>query len=149
MIFQSPYYKKDRNAIKSSTKNDKDYSQAENTSCEESLSKRRMLGDQIDVFEISKGFDNINAYNNFTVNRSNVTRRHNSWLVKDSREMMPNTTSWLWSLTWNYLLRNFVESVEVTTSLNRVDNFDSNPQLRYYQLNLIRICSMLPLPYCF
>ena len=45
--------------------------------------ERRMWGDVIEMFKIYKGFDNINAEEYFTVDRSNITRKQNSFKIID------------------------------------------------------------------
>ncbi len=50
-----------------------------------SLSKRGMRGDLIEVFQIFKGFDNINAENYFTINYSNKTRKRNKLKIISKR----------------------------------------------------------------
>jgi len=49
------------------------------------LSKLRMRGDLIEVFKIFKGFDNINAKDYLTVDRSNISRRRNSFKITGKR----------------------------------------------------------------
>ena len=50
-----------------------------------SLSKRRMRGDLIEMFKLIKGFDNINAEDYLTFDRSNISRRHNSFKITGRR----------------------------------------------------------------
>ena len=52
------------------------------------LSKRRMWGDLIWVFEIFKWFNNIGAEGYFSVDQSNITRRRNSFKIISERFMV-------------------------------------------------------------
>ena len=103
-----------------------------------SLSKRILQRDLIEVFKIFKGFDNINAEDYFTVDRSNITRKRNSFKIVGKRFLSNEAKHFFFNRVvnvWNYLPSKVVDSTSVTAFKNRLDKYlDSNPQLKYYSL---------------
>ena len=143
--FWSPYYRKDIDKLERIQRRiTKMIPRLRNSPYEQrlqelklfSLSKRRMRGDLIEVFKIFKGFDNINAEDYFTVDRSNITRKRNSFKIIGKRFLSNEAKHFFFNRVvnvWNYLPSNVVDSVTITTFKNRLDKFlDSNPQLKYY-----------------
>ena len=146
--FWSPYYRKDIEKLERvQRKITKMIPRLRNISYEErlkelnlfSLSKRRMRGDLIEVFKIFKGFDNINAEDYLTVDRSNITRRRNSFKIIGKRFSSNEAKHFFFNRVvnvWNSLPSNVVDSITITAFKNRLDKYlDFNPQLRYYPLS--------------
>ena len=91
-----------------------------------SLEKRRMRGDLIEMFKIIKGFDNINAEDYITFDRSITGKRFTS---NEAKHFFFNRIV----NVWNSLPANVVDSKTINTFKNRLDKYlEANPQLKHY-----------------
>ena len=91
---------------------------------------------KIEMFRIIKGFDIINAENYITFDRSNITRRRNSFKVTCRRFSSNEAKHFFFNRVaniWNFLPVNVVDGKTITTFKNRLDQFlEANLQLKFY-----------------
>ena len=145
--FWSPYYRKDIEKLERVQRRiTKMIPRLRNKSYENrlrelnlfNLSKRRMRGDLIEVYKMFKGFDNLNVNQYFSLDRSNLTRRQNSFKIIGKRFNSNEAKHFFFNRVvnvWNSLPSSVVDSETVLTFKNSLDKFlENNPQLRYYQL---------------
>ena len=146
--FWSPYYRKDIEKLERVQRRiTKMIPRLRNIPYEErlkelnlfNLSKRRMRGDLIEMFKIFKGFDNVNAEDYVTVDRSSTTRRHNSFKIIGKRFSSNEAKHFFFNRVvnvWNSLPSSVVDSITVAAFKNKLDkHLDSNPELKYYPLS--------------
>ena len=89
------------------------------------LETRRLRGDQIEVFKILKGYENIDSNIFFEIKESKITRGHNFTLVKkqsrlDVREFSFSQRS---INVWNKLSTECVHASSVNVCNNRIDKY--------------------------
>ena len=100
------------------------------------LETRRLRGDQIEVFKILNGYENIDSNIFFEIKESKITRGHNYTLVKKQSRL--DVRKFLFSQRtiniWNNLSTDCVHASSVNNN-NVFNSYRSTP--RYIQCNII------------
>ena len=88
------------------------------------LETRRLRGDQIEVFKILNGFENIDSNFFFEIKESKITRGHNFTLVKKQSRLHVRKFSFSQrtiNVSWNKLSEECVHASSVNMFNNRID----------------------------
>ena len=89
------------------------------------LETRRLRGDQIEVFKILKGYENINSNIFFEIKENKITRGHNFTLVKKQSRL--DVRKFLFSRrsinVWNKLSSECIHASSVNVFKNRIDKY--------------------------
>ena len=94
-------------------------------SYEERLESRRLRGDQIEVFKILNGYENIDRNMFFSLNKDSRTRGHEVKLVKDQCRLDIRKHSFSQRIIneWNKLSTYCVTANSVNMFKNKVDTY--------------------------
>ena len=89
------------------------------------LETRRLRGDQIEVFKILKGYENIDSNIFFKIKENKITRGHNFTLVKKQSRLDVRKFSFSQRSinVWNKLSTECVHASSVNVFKNRIDNY--------------------------
>ena len=89
------------------------------------LETRRLRGDQIEVFKILKGYENIDSNIFFEIKESKITRGHNFTLVKKQSRLDVRKFSFSQRSinVWNTLSTECVHASSVNGFQNRIDKY--------------------------
>ena len=89
------------------------------------LETRRLMGDQIEVFKILKGYENIDSNIFFEIKESKITRGHNFTLVKKQSRLDIRKFSFSQRSinVWNKLSTECVHASSVNVLKNRIDKY--------------------------
>ena len=89
------------------------------------LEKRRVRGDQIEVFKILNGYENIDSNIFFEIKESKITRGHNFTLVKKQSRLDVRKFSFSQRTinVWNKLSSECVHASSVNMFKNRIDKY--------------------------
>ena len=100
------------------------------------LETRRLRGDQIEVFKILNGYENIDSNIFFEIKESKITRGHNYTLVKKQSRLDVRKYSfsqrtinvWIWWKyfiynTWNNLSTDCVQASSDNMFKNKIDTY--------------------------
>ena len=89
------------------------------------LETRRLRGDQIEVFKILNGYENIDSNIFFEIKKSKITRGHNFTLVKKQSRLDVRKYSFSQRTinVWNKLSTDCVHATSVNVFKNRIDKY--------------------------
>ena len=87
------------------------------------LETRRLRGDQIEVFKILNGYENIDSNLFFQIKESKITRGHNFTLVKKQSRLDVRKFSFSQRTIWNKLSEECVHASSVNMFKNRIDKY--------------------------
>ena len=89
------------------------------------LETRRLMGDQIEVFTILNGYENIDSNNFFEIKESKITRGHNYTLVKNKVDWTLESISFSQRTinVWNNLSTDCVHASSVNMFKNEIDKY--------------------------
>ena len=89
------------------------------------LETRRLRGDQIEVFKILNGYENIDYNIVFEIMESKITRRHNYTLVKKQSRLDVRKFSFSQRTIniWNNLSTDCVQASSVNMLKNKIDKY--------------------------
>ncbi len=87
------------------------------------LETRRLRGDQIEVFKILKGYENIDSNIFFEIKESKISRGHNFTLVKKQSRLDVRKFSQRSINVWNKLSTECVHASSVNVLKNRIDKY--------------------------
>ena len=89
------------------------------------LATRRLRGDQIEVFKILSGYENIDSYIFFEINQSKITRGRNFTLVKKQSRLDVRKFSFSQRTinVWNKLSAECVHANSVNMVKNKIDKY--------------------------
>ena len=89
------------------------------------LETRRLRGDQIEVFKILNGYENIDSNLFFQIKESKITRGHNFTLVKKQSRLDVRKFSFSQRTinVWNTLSEECVHASSVNMFKNRIDKY--------------------------
>ena len=89
------------------------------------LETRRLRGDQIEVFKILNGYENIDSNIFFEIKKSKITRGHNFTLVKKQSRLDVRKYSFSQRTinAWNKLSTDCVHATSVNVFKNRIDKY--------------------------
>ena len=89
------------------------------------LETRRLRGDQIEVFKILNGYENIDSNIFFEIKESKITRGHNYTLVKKQSRLDVRKYSFSQRTinVWNNLSTDCVQASSVNMFKNKIDKY--------------------------
>ena len=89
------------------------------------LETRRLRGDQIEVFKILNGYENIDSNIFFEIKESKITRGHNYTLVKKQSRLDVRKYSFSQRTinVWNKLSTDCVHARSVNMFKNKIDKY--------------------------
>ena len=89
------------------------------------LETRRLRGDQIEVFKILNGYENIDSNIFFEIKESKITRGHNYTLVKKQSRLDVRKYSFSQRTinVWNKLSTDCVHATSVNMFKNKIDKY--------------------------
>ena len=93
--------------------------------CGLTIETRRLRGDQIEVFKILNGYENIDSNIFFEIKESKITRGHNYTLVKKQSRLDVRKYSFSQRTinVWNNLSTDCVHASSVNMFKNKIDKY--------------------------